>query len=450
VKYLPNCGEELHKILKTIGVKSIEELFNSIPEELRLTKPLDLLDPKSEMEVLEELKNLAAKNKTASNCSFFLGAGAYHHYIPTVVSSLISRSEFYTAYTPYQPEVSQGTLQALFEYQTMICQLTEMEVANSSLYDGASGTAEAVLMADRVQKKRKKIIISEGLHPEYQETIETYLHNLPLEIIKIALTDEKGETDTDALEKAVDQNTAAVLVQSPNFFGLIEPLDIISEITKKSGAIFIVSIAEIYSLGLLRGPGAFDADIVVGEAQSLGNRMNYGGPYLGFIATRDKFKRQLPGRLVGMTKDNKEQRGFVITLSTREQHIRREKATSNICTNEALCATMAAIHMATLGEKGIRETANACYSKSEYAKEAIKSINKISIPYVGSGFNEFVIDIGKNAKEVVESLAKKDIIAGFPLVYYYPDRENQLLVAFTEMNHKNEIDNFVKALEGEL
>ena len=450
MKYLPNCGEELQKMLETIGVDNIEELFRSIPEELRLTKPLNLPEPKSEMEVLAGLKHIASKNKTASDSAFFLGAGAYNHYIPTVVSSLISRAEFYTAYTPYQPELSQGTLQALFEYQTMISQLTEMEVANSSLYDGASATAEAVLMTDRIQRKKNKVIVSDGLHPEYIETLETYLHNLPLEVVKVSLTDKEGETDLDALEGAVDEETAAVLVQSPNFFGVIEPLDAVSEICKKSGALFVTTVAEIYSLGLLRGPGAFDADIVVGEAQSLGNRMNYGGPYLGFIASRDKYKRQLPGRLVGMTEDNRGQRGFVITLATREQHIRREKATSNICTNEALCATMAAIHMAALGEEGVREVADTCYSKAEYAKDKLVSIDKVSLVYSGSSFNEFTIDIGKSGIDVIESLAEKNIIAGFPLVYHYPDRENQILVTFTEMNSKADIDNFAKELEGVL
>jgi len=436
-------------MLEEIGVKNIEDLFQSIPEDLRLKQPLNLPAEKSEIEVLSELGALAAKNISAECCPSFLGAGAYRHYIPTVVANLISRSEFYTAYTPYQPEVSQGTLQALFEYQTMICQLTEMDIANASLYDGASAAAEAVLMADRIQKKRKKIILSAGLHPEYIETIETYLHNLPFKIVKSELAKD-GTTDLEALKSAVDADTAAVLIQSPNFFGSIETLDAVKEITASAGALFIVAVAEIYSLGLLNGPGAYGADIVVGEAQSFGNRLNYGGPYLGFITCKDEYKRQLPGRLIGMTNDNRGQAGFVITLSTREQHIRREKATSNICTNEALCATMAAIHMSTMGEEGIKEASLQCLKKTAYAKEQLKKNPKIRFPHSAPVFNEFVIDIGKNGRDVVEKIAKNGVVAGFPLVYYYPERENQLLLAFTEMNSRQDIDRLVSVLGGEL
>jgi len=436
-------------MLEEIGVKNIEDLFQSIPEDLRLKQPLNLPAEKSEIEVLNELGALAAKNISAECCPSFLGAGAYRHYIPTVVANLISRSEFYTAYTPYQPEVSQGTLQALFEYQTMICQMTEMDVANASLYDGASAAAEAVLMADRIQKKRKKIILSAGLHPEYIETIETYLHNLPFNIVKSELARD-GATDLEALKKSVDADTAAVLIQSPNFFGSIEALDAVKEITASAGALFIVAVAEIYSLGLLNGPGAYGADIVVGEAQSFGNRLNYGGPFLGFVTCKDEYKRQLPGRLIGMTNDNRGQAGFVITLSTREQHIRREKATSNICTNEALCATMAAIHMSTMGEEGIKEASLQCLKKTAYAKEQLKKNPKIKFPHSAPVFNEFVIDIGKNGREVVEKIAKDGVIAGFPLVYYYPERENQLLLAFTEMNSRQDIDRLVSVLGGEL
>lgn len=449
MKYLPNSGDNFRKMLEEIGVKNIEDLFQSIPEDLRLKQPLNLPAEKSEIEVLNELGALAAKNISAECCPSFLGAGAYRHYIPTVVANLISRSEFYTAYTPYQPEVSQGTLQALFEYQTMICQLTEMDIANASLYDGASAAAEAVLMADRIQKKRKKIILSAGLHPEYIETIETYLHNLPFKIVKSELAKD-GTTDLEALKSAVDADTAAVLIQSPNFFGSIETLDAVKEITASAGALFIVAVAEIYSLGLLNGPGAYGADIVVGEAQSFGNRLNYGGPYLGFITCKDEYKRQLPGRLIGMTNDNRGQAGFVITLSTREQHIRREKATSNICTNEALCATMAAIHMSTMGEEGIKEASLQCLKKTAYAKEQLKKNPKIRFPHSAPVFNEFVIDIGKNGRDVVEKIAKNGVVAGFPLVYYYPERENQLLLAFTEMNSRQDIDRLVSVLGGEL
>jgi glycine dehydrogenase subunit 1 len=432
-----------------LGIKDAGELFKSIPQELRLTKPLNLPGPKSEIEVLKYLKSLSGKTASVSDCTAFLGAGVYHHYIPTIVSSLISRAEFYTAYTPYQPEVSQGTLQAMFEYQTMICNLTHMEISNASLYDGASATAEAVLMADRLQKKKRRIIISEGLHPEYCETIGTYLWNLPLEIVKLPLQNN-GTTDISKLSELVDDDAAIVLVQNPNFFGCIENLEEIRKVVRNSEALFGVVISEIYSLGILKPPGDFDADIVVGEAQSFGNHINFGGPLLGFISTKDKYKRQLPGRLIGMTKDDRDQRGFVITLSTREQHIRREKATSNICTNEALCATMASIHLSTLGEQGVREVSEHCLSKAAYAREKLSGNKKISFPHDGQYFNEFVIDIGKNGRDVVEDLSQKGIIAGFPLLYYYPERENQILISFTEMNTREQIDNLTEALGGVL
>jgi len=449
LKYLPNSGENFRKMLEEIGVKGIEDLFQSIPDDLRLKRPLDLPSGKSEIEVLSELTRLATKNLSAACCPSFLGAGAYHHYIPTVVANLISRSEFYTAYTPYQPEVSQGTLQALFEYQTMICQITEMDVANASLYDGASAVAEAVLMADRIQRKKRKVVISSGLHPEYIETVETYLHNLPITIIKCGLGAD-GTTDLEELKKSVDSDTAAVIVQSPNFFGCIEKLDAVKEISASKESLFVTVVSEIYSLGLLKGPGAYGADIVVGEAQSLGNHLSYGGPFLGFVACKDEYKRQLPGRLIGMTNDNRGQAGFVITLSTREQHIRREKATSNICTNEALCATMAAIHMSTMGEEGIKEASLQCMKKAAYAKDELKKNPKIKFPHSAAVFNEFVIDIGKNGKDIVEKITKDGVIAGFPLLYYFPDRQNQLLLAFTEMNSKQDIDRLVSVLGGEL
>lgn len=447
MKYLPNFGEEFDEILKEIGVKNVEELFASIPDDLKLKEPLDLPAPKSEIEVMKILNGMSERTASTDKYASFLGAGAYNHYIPSIVGNLIQRSEFITAYTPYQPEISQGTLQAMFEYQTMICRLTNMDIANASLYDGGSACAEAVLMADRIQRKKHKIILSEGLHPEYIETVETYLKNLPLTIEKIPV-DEKGTTDLAKIRNTIDGETAIVLVQSPNFFGCIEDLDEIRSAAQDGKALFGVAISEIYSLGMLKPPGDFDADIILGEAQAFGNALNYGGPFLGFIATKDKYKRQLPGRLVGMTKDNRDQRGFVITLSTREQHIRREKATSNICTNEALCATMAAMHLSALGEEGVKEVAGQCLNKAAYAREKLSKIEKISFPHSASFFNEFVIDIGKNGKEVVEKLTKKKIIAGFPLVYYYPERENQLLLAFTEMNTKEQIDELAEILGG--
>ncbi|MBN2134970.1 MAG: aminomethyl-transferring glycine dehydrogenase subunit GcvPA [Acidobacteria bacterium] len=449
MKYLPNSGKEFDEILKEIGVGSVDELFKVIPEELRLTKPLDLPEGKSEVEVLDILRNLSDKTAGVSKYSSFLGAGAYNHYVPTTVGSLISRAEFYTAYTPYQPEVSQGTLLAMFEYQTMMCHLTGMEIANASLYDGASATAEAVLMADRIQRKKNKIVMSEGIHPEYLETVKTYLWNLPIEIVTVPLQAD-GSTDMNALKNAADDSTAIIMAQSPNFFGVIENIEAIAGAAKEKKILFGQIITEVYSLGMLKAPGAFGVDIVVGEAQSMGNKLNYGGPYLGFIATTDDLKRQLPGRLIGMTKDNRDQRGFVITLSTREQHIRREKATSNICTNEALCATMAAIHMSTIGEAGVKEVAEHCHSKAVYAHQALEKTGKVKFPHSGPYFNEFVVDVGKNGKDIVEKLTEKKIIAGFPLIYYYPERENQILMAFTELNTKEQIDRLAAELGGAL
>ncbi len=447
MKYLPNYGDEFNKILSEIGVKDADELFKSIPDDLKLKKPLDIPKAKSEIEVLKILNRLSENTASVEKVDSFLGAGAYNHYIPTVVPALISRSEFYTAYTPYQPEISQGTLQAMFEYQTMMCRLLNMDVANASLYDGGSACAEAVLMADRIQRKKNKIIISEGLHPEYIETIETYLVNLPLEIEKVSLKDD-GTTDLDKMKDAIDDNTAFVFLQSPNFFGNVEDLEIFSQIAKDGKTLSGVAISEVYTLGMLKPPGDYDIDIAVGEAQSFGNALNYGGPYLGFIATRDKYIRQLPGRLVGLTKDNRDQRGFVITLSTREQHIRREKATSNICTNEALCATMAGMHLCTLGEQGVKEVALHCHSKAVYAREQFEKQGKVSFPFGKGFFNEFVIDIGKNGVEIVEKLSEEGLIPGFPLVYYYPERANELLLAFTEMNTKEQIDKLVETIGG--
>lgn len=354
-------------MLLAIRARCVDDLFRTIPEELRLKKPLNLPTGLSEQELVAEMKKLGAKNSTVDDHISFMGAGAYNHYIPSIVNHTLLRSEFYTSYTPYQPEISQGTLQAIFEYQTLICQLTGMDVANASMYEGSSATAEAVLMAGRINN-RKKVVISSALHPEYREVVSTYLKTQQVRVGEIMHCTEAGMTLPEAVEKHIDEETSCLVIQHPNFFGSLEDLKALGELAHKNGAVFIVVITEPVSLGLLKSPGELGADILVGEGQSLGNSLSFGGPYLGFFATREKYMRQMPGRLVGKTTDKGGNRGFILTLSTREQHIRREKATSNICTNEGLCALAATVYMCILGKKGMMELARLNLSKAEYLK----------------------------------------------------------------------------------
>lgn len=443
--YIPHTEKDIKEMLQAIGAKSVEDLFDLIPEGLRLKKPLNLPPGLSEQELVSEMKGLASKNATVDDRISFIGAGAYNHYIPSVVNHTLLRSEFYTSYTPYQAEISQGTLQAIFEYQTLICQLTGMDVANASMYEGASATAEAILMARRINN-RKKVVISSALHPEYREVVKTYLKTQQVTIEEIMHCTEAGTTLPEAVEKHIDEETSCLVVQQPNFFGCIEDLKTLGELAHKSGTLFIVVIAEPISFGLLKSPGELGADIVVGEGQSLGNSLSFGGPYLGFFATREKYLRQMPGRLVGETTDKDGNRGFILTLSTREQHIRREKATSNICTNEGLCALAATVYMCMLGKKGLMELARLNLSKAEYLKKVLQGINGVKLAFNTPTFNEFVIEVDRNPEELLKSLSGKGIWGGLALKRFYPYLDRHILVCVTEMNTKEELDKLVEAM----
>ena len=385
MRYLPKSQSDRDTMLAEIGADSIDDLFAAIPAEYRLTRDLDIPRQYAESEIVDFFRERAAEN--AQGYVTFLGAGAYSHYRPVVIDSLISRGEWFTAYTPYQPEISQGTLQAIFEFQSMICELTGMDVANASMYDGSTGAAEALMMAARVTGRRKSVIAT-TVHPEYREVITTYARYQGMPIANVGYGKD-GRVDLEALDKAIDNETAGVLIQSPNFFGLIEDVAAIADIVHKKGALLVVSIAEAVSLGIVKPPA--EADIVSMEAQSFGVPLGYGGPYCGVIATRDKFVRQMPGRLAGETRDRNGKRGFVLTLSTREQHIRREKATSNICTNQALVALMCNIFMTVYGREGMKDLAKQNLAKAHYAAEEFKK-NGAKLLFEGTPrFNEFVV-----------------------------------------------------------
>jgi len=441
MRYIPNSPEERKQMLGEIGLSDIEELFRGIPQHLKLKTPLNIPGPIPEPELIACFRNLAKENLAAEYISF-LGAGAYSHFIPVIVDALISRSEFYTAYTPYQPELSQGTLQAIFEFQTMICQLTGMEVANASLYDGSTALAEAVLMAQRITR-RKRVIIASSVHPEYQAVVGSYIRNMGITLGSAPFTDT-GTVDIRAI--SADSETAAIVVQSPNFFGCIEDLESIAGLAHSVGALFIVSVTEPISLGLLKSPGEAGADIVCGEGQSFGVPINYGGPYLGFFASLEKHARQMPGRLIGQAYDSRGQRGFVITLATREQHIRREKATSNICTNQGLCALMATVYLATMGRSGLQEVAMQNLQKAAYAAEMIQSLDGFKLRFSGPRFNEFVIKAPRPASQILRRLLDEKIIGGVDLGQYYAQLSDCLLVCVTETATRENIDRLVEAL----
>ncbi|MFL6210618.1 MAG: aminomethyl-transferring glycine dehydrogenase subunit GcvPA [Pyrinomonadaceae bacterium] len=445
MRYIPNSPAERTEMLRTVGLQAPEELFSSIPADILLRAPLNTPAALSEPELLAYFDQLAAKNKAAYRPSF-LGAGAYAHYAPTIIDALIQRAEFFTAYTPYQPEVSQGTLQAIFEFQTLICQLTGMEVANASMYDGSTSVAEAVLMAERVTR-RNKIIVSPALHPEYLHVTETYVAHAGIELQQATIDEQTGLTSLDGATQ-LDERTAAVVIQSPNFFGCVEDLQALAERAHKVGALLVVAVTESMSLGLLRAPGACGADIVVAEGQSFGVPLSFGGPYVGLFATRERYARQLPGRLVGVAYDKEGRRGFVLTLATREQHIRREKATSNICTNEGLIALAATIYMETLGRRGLQEVALQCAQKAAYAARQISALAGFSLPYSAPRFNEFVVRAPASAAELLRRLAAEhNITGGLALSSYRPDRPNDLLVCVTETNTRAEIDALVAGLK---
>ncbi|MBD1371669.1 aminomethyl-transferring glycine dehydrogenase subunit GcvPA [Hazenella sp. IB182357] len=443
-RYMPMTEQNRQDMLKTIGVKDIEELFSEIPASVRYQGRLPLAEPLAEPELVKHMKRLANKNASFDTHVSFLGAGVYEHYIPSVVGHVISRSEFYTAYTPYQPEISQGELQAMFEFQTMICQLTGMDVANSSMYDGSTALAEAASMASAITKL-KKIVISRAVHPEAREILHTNAKGLGLEIIEIDT--HNGVTDIEALSKASDEQTAAVVVQSPNFFGAIEDLAEIEKIAHAHKGLFVVSTNPL-SLGLLKPPGEYAADIVVGDAQPLGIGASFGGPHCGFFTTTKKYMRRIPGRIVGQTVDEDGVRGFVLTLQAREQHIRRDKATSNICSNQALNAIAAAVYMSALGKQGIKEVAERNFHKAHYASKRLSQVRGVEIVSTSPFFNEFVMKLSRPVSEMNEELLAHGILGGYDLSRDYPELKQHMLVAITEMRTKEEMDHFADVLEG--
>lgn len=446
MSYIPHTDNDIKDMLLVIGIKTVNDLFNAIPPDVRLKTPLNLPPALSEQEIVQELTDLSKKNATVEDYISFLGAGAYNHYVPSIVHHIILRSEFYTAYTPYQPEISQGTLQAIFEFQTLICQLTGMDAANASMYDGASAAAEAVLMAKRINS-RPKCLLSSAVHPEYRDVVKTYIAAQNENTIDILFCAETGTTLPQAIEKQIDKDTSCVVVQHPNFFGSLEDLKTISDMVHKNGSILIVAVAEPISLGLLKPPGEFGADIVVGEGQAFGNGLNFGGPYLGFFAANEKYLRNMPGRLVGETIDKNGKRGFCLTLATREQHIRREKATSNICTNEGLCALSAAVYLTALGKAGLMNLARLNLSKAQHLKENLKGLKNIKPAFTAPTFNEFVIDVNQDADIVIKSLLKQGIIGGLSLKKFYPQLKSHILICTTELNKKEHIDALIEELE---
>jgi len=437
-------------MLAAIGVERIEDLFHDVPAAFRFPA-LELPEPLSEMEILAELQALSEENLDTGHFPCFLGAGAYQHYVPRIVDQIISRSEFYTAYTPYQPEISQGTLQSIFEYQSMICALTGMEVANASHYDGATSTAEAVIMAlNAARGKRKRVILSPALHPEYRAVVRTYTHGMGLEFVG----DEEPHAGSgpgvlgrlDDLTALLDKNTACLIVQNPNFFGEIEDVTGLAEKVHAAGAMLVV-VADPVSLGLLKAPGDYGADIVVGEGQALGNGLNYGGPYLGFFACQMKDVRKMAGRVVGQTVDADGKRGFVLTLATREQHIRRERATSNICTNQALCALAMSVHLAALGKTGLRQLAEICYHKAHYAAGRIAGLAGYRVVGTKPFLKEFVVRCPAPVQVINDYLIEEwGIIGGYDLGQDYASLQNHMLVCVTEVIRREEIDGLVEAL----
>lgn len=443
--YIPHTHEDEKEMLEFIGLNSLDELFSDIPKDMQLGRELNLPKAMSELEVTRYLTEMANKNCTINELTCFLGAGAYDHYIPSIVDHIISRSEFYTSYTPYQPEISQGTLQYLFEFQTLLCELTGMDIANASLYDGGTAVAEAALMAASHSKK-KEIIISKTARPETLQILRTYAHVQNLEVVEVDMKD--GVTDLEQLDKLVSDDTAAVIVQSPNFFGIIEDLKAIGEIVHKAKkAIFVASVDPI-SLGILKKPSDLGVDVVVGEGQSMGMPLAYGGPYLGFIAAKKEYMRKLPGRIVGETEDLDGKRSYVLTLTAREQHIRRDKATSNICSNQGLNTLAATVYMVTLGKEGFREVAMQSTQKAHYALEKLTKSGKYKPLFDKPFFKEFAVTSDIDADKITDDLRQENIIGGYDLGKDYPELKNAVLYAVTEKRTKEEIDKLSSVLEG--
>jgi glycine cleavage system P protein (glycine dehydrogenase) subunit 1 len=441
MRYLPKSSAEREKMLSEIGAASIDDLFSIIPAEYRLKRDLDVPRQQAESEIVDYFR--AAGQKNATDYASFLGAGCYRHYRPVIIDSLVQRGEFLTSYTPYQAEITQGTLQAIFEFQTMIAELTGMDVANASMYDGSTGAAEAVLMAMRVTGRHSAVVAS-TVHPEYREVLNTYLQHREMPTATVGYG-ETGRVNLEALDAAVTSETAAVLVQSPNFFGVVEDIPAIAEIAHKKGALLIVSIAEAVALGVVRPP--LEADIVSMEAQSFGVALSYGGPFCGVIAAKEQFVRQMPGRLVGQTTDHDGNRGFVLTLSTREQHIRRERATSNICTNQALVALMATIFLTVYGKEGIRELAEHNLAKAAYAAETLSSQPGAKLLFKGAPrFHEFVLQTEESPSLWAKRLFDNKIVGGIELSRWYPELPNATLWCATELVTRQNIDTAAQVL----
>jgi glycine dehydrogenase subunit 1 len=443
MRYLPLAESDLAEMLQVAGFRRLEDLAGVLPDALRLKEDLDLPPPLSEMELVEKVRSLSKAGKTGKWLISFLGAGAYDHFVPAVVDHVLRRSEFYTAYTPYQPEVSQGTLQAVFEFQTLICQLTGMDVANASVYDGASAVAEAVLMGQRI-KGKKKVLLARSVHPEYRAVTQTYTHPLGLERVSLPFAKE-GSLDLESLEKSLDPEVSSVVVQQPNFFGCLEDVERIGQLAHARDALLIVAVSEPLSLALLQPPGSLGADIVVGEGQSFGNPVSFGGPYIGFFACKENFLRSMPGRLVGETVDGEGRRGFLLAVATREQHIRREKATSNICTNQALCALAVLVYLTILGKEGLRELAEINLSKCEYAKRRLGE--SFSLRFSAPTFNEFVLRLKGDPDQTLKKLSAQGMIGGLALKRFYPEMKDEILICLTEKHSREDIDRLVQALQ---
>jgi glycine dehydrogenase subunit 1 len=444
VAYLYNTAEQQQQMLDEIGVDSIEQLLTQIPENLQMDRPLDLPAPLTELELEQHINKLAGNNQADRVC--FLGGGAYDHFIPAVVDELAGRGEYYTAYTPYQAEASQGTLQAFFEYQSLICALTGFDVSNASLYEGGTSVSEAAFMAMRVTRRHGKILISEGVHPEYRQVVETYVRNLETEVVTIPAVN--GTTDLEKAKELIDDQTACLVFQQPNFFGCVEDGEALCQIAKENGALSIVSFDPI-SLGVLKRPADYGADVGVAEGQSLGVPLQYGGPYLGILACRDEYVRKMPGRLISMTKDRNDNQCYVLGLQTREQHIRRDKATSNICTNQGLLALRATFYLSLMGPQGLREVGELSCQKAHYAADQLTKLSGIELMFDAPFFKEFVLRVEEGADQFLERAAKAGFDLG-PVLNRFPnsngEAEDGILVAVTESRTREEIDALVEAL----
>jgi glycine dehydrogenase subunit 1 len=447
LSYVLNTPADQAEMLQSIGVQSLDELFAQIPESVRMKRALDVPAALSEIELTQHMNSLAAKNQPAGQAVCFLGGGAYDHFVPAVVDTVAGRSEFYTAYTPYQAEASQGSLQAFFEYQTLICQLTGMDVSNASLYDGGSAVTEAALMAVTATDRHGRVLVAESVHPEHRLILDTYLKNLDTQVV--TLPTPHGALEAEVLKKAINDETACAIVQHPNFFGGLENVQQLADIAHAKGALFVVSVDPI-SLGLLQRPGDYGADIVVAEGQSLGTPLQFGGPYLGILACKEQFVRKMPGRLIGQTVDRNGKRCWTLTLQTREQHIRREKATSNICTNQGLLALRATVYLAALGPQGLRETAELCTRKAHYAAEQLARIPDVKLRFSQPFFKEFTIQVRGDVPTVLDRLLAMGYHAGLPLGRWYATLGDCISLAVTEQRTKTEIDGLVEAYSGVL